>query len=162
MFCIPLVLYWNQVCPGVHKVRVRPATRSEVATCINPADLRNLLISQDGIDQSTFPSIMTTNEADRNVLLILLQLNFNIYCIWLVIKQLECVVIPLVQLPFNGSQMYNAALHREIIKLCLALRIQVIVIIHYVPKVASCKSVCFTHSSNTVVSWKSAHGHGQS
>lgn len=152
-------LIYLQYFPNVHTAYIRSTQGNKWNKSCR---FKNLLISQDGIDQSTFPSIMTTNEADWNVLLILLQLNFNIYCIRLVIKQLECVVIPLVQLPFNGSQMYNAALQWEIIKLCLALRIQVIVIIHYVPKVASCKSVCFTHSSNTVVPWKSAHGHGQS
>ena len=79
--------------------------------CVLQRNPSNLLITQDGINQSAFPSIVKTNEADQNLLMTLPELNFNISGIWLVFKKFQFIVTPFIQLHLSGLHTRNTMLH---------------------------------------------------
>ena len=73
----------------------------------------NLLITQDGINQSAFPSIVTAYYTDQNLLVTLPELSFNILGIRYIHKETELVISPFIQLHLDGLHMYNTMLHEE-------------------------------------------------
>ena len=78
----------------------------------------NLLITQDGINQSTFPRIVTANYTDQNLLATLPELSFNIFGIWYIHKKIEVVISPFIQVHLNELHMCNTMLHEEMRVFC--------------------------------------------